>query len=128
MNLPGYRQHLLLYGPEMLVETARQDPEMIGHIAELEGAIVKWHRRYEIEDGKRHHRRDPITKKPVKREDVVICACGCGKKVPEDRVHSKGRNAIYFNNACKQRAYRQRKDKQPTSGPVWRLTKKGEFY
>jgi hypothetical protein len=113
MNLNEYKKHLLNHGPEQLVETARKDPDMVGHVVELEAAIVKWHRQFIREDGKRKHRRDPVTKKPKRNENVVICACGCGRDVPKDRTKTMGRNAIYFNNACKQRAYRQRAHGQP---------------
>ena len=114
MELSGYKSHLLLYGPEQLVKTAKSDPDMIGFVAELEAAIVRYHRRFERDEkGKRQHRRNIKTNKPQVKEDVVICACGCGRDVPLDRVKTVGRNSIYLNNACKQRAYRQRKHGQP---------------
>lgn len=34
---------------------------------------------------------------------MALCACGCGKKVRDRQV------VIYFNDVCRQRAYRARK-------------------
>lgn len=123
MKLVGYKRHLAQFGPDGLIEVARQDPDMIGQITELESAIVRWRWRnvadeVVMRDGRRvlqYHRRKDDEGYVTEDDSTITCACGCGRDLPPHRVNLGGNQkhpSIYFNQACKQRAYRRRRQGQ----------------
>jgi len=104
MGLQAYLITLAKHGPEMLLETAEDDPTMDeADVLKLEQAILVKEREKTYSKGRW---KDDATKS-------ILCLCGCGKRSPSARSHrlgpGQGRPAIYFDDNCKQRAYRKRR-------------------
>ena len=93
VRLRSYLSNLRRYGPEELMEVAREDEQMSPRdLGKLADAIESYNNRRK--------------KRPVTR----YCGCGCGEALPPR--YGRGQPRKYLNDTHKLRAHRAQKAKQ----------------